>query len=166
MSEETKQEIKHETVKIIETILVEIDAAREDVFNRMEYFSRKYQKYSDITRDVNVSISYNVEKKKPQVVIYCADKFSRTRITLLYSLDGKDIVEKIVEIKEKMKDAEFITVNTPLYSEDFSNLTNRELRMHIADAAIKELGDVEILEVMEVGGYPTNNNRVFKVYYE
>lgn len=162
--EREKLEVIIKSDLILQEMMLDLLDSKEDLFNRMNYFKRKYQKYSDVIRDVNLSIGYNEEKTSPMVTLYVADKYTKTRIQLTYSQDGREIIETNITKKE-MKGKEnknFITVEVPLYHEDTMKLSNPELYRYIVDNLDEVFQDK--FQYLEETDYPYNGYRIFKIY--
>lgn len=148
---------------ILKQILLDVYTVKEDVFNRLDYYTKKYQKYSNLKRDVNLSVGFNANKSRPCVFIYVADKYFKSRIELEYSYDGREITNHSVIMKEKKrKEKNFVNVEIPVYSEQTKHYTNTQLFEMIKDSVEMTL-DLKVVNLQEQG-YPLDGVRNFKVF--
>lgn len=161
--EKKKLEMMIESDIILKQIVLDVYSVKEDVFNRLDYYTRKYQKYSDLKRDVNLSVGFNANKSRPCVFIYVADKYFKSKIELEYSYDGREITNHIITMKEKKeKKKNFINIEIPIYLETTKSMTNTMLYAMIKNS-VSENMNVEVLSVQE-SGYPVDGVRNFKVF--
>lgn len=166
-----KEESKRESIlrtseEMLKEMILDITSNVEDVFNRVEYYNRKYQKWSDMIRNVNLTVTYDTKKQKPAVFIYVEDKYYKTRVEIIFNQTGKEIIEMNTNVKQKelQKERDYVHVEVPIYMEETAGMTNVELYDIIKSTCSESINkQVAWIEEYE---YPQNGFRKFKVYLD
>lgn len=151
-----------ESDRILEEMVYTVLKAEVDVFNLKEHYTKVFQKYSTVDRDVNLSVGVNENSTNPKVSLFVGDKFRKLKIDYVYTKDGDRIIEQNTNIKSKDEKAmrEF-TIEVPTYSEETKNMTNIEFYEYIK-TNISHVLNQEVKEIKEEGY--DDKNRIFKAY--
>ena len=139
-----------DVIKTVDIIKQDLENNQDELFNRIEYYTRKYR--GDILNDINVGLFLD-DHLRPTAQIYVANKTGIIKHLLIFNSSGKTIIKQETPINTfKMKRVKIYEFDHKLYEGKTVDELIKAAKFALLDA--EEAGDVN--EIEAVKHYPVN----------